>query len=156
MFEQTKIIYKCKKILKKYKIKVDQNYAFNIYKKDNLIHFTYPDTRGIKEKNGFPVKTINEAINIIIEDCIWSHYYNKEYCIRQSLIDSWTYKDIKYDFRVYIFENILRILKDYNEKIYQEKLIYYSGILNNKEMLNIIWTYNELKQIFEIQEYNKS
>ena len=84
MFEQTKIIYKCKKILKKYKIKVDQNYAFNIYKKDNLIHFTYPDTRGIKEKYGFPVKTINEAINIIVVDSIYREpvFFCYSSCIR--------------------------------------------------------------------------
>lgn len=153
MFEQTKIIYKCNKILRKYKIKVDQNYAFNIYKKDNLIHFTYLDTRETKEMNGFPVKTIEEAVNIIVEDSIWSYYYNKEYCIRQSLIYNWIYKEVKYDFRVYVFENILKILKDYDEKIYQEKLIHYSKLLNNKEMSNTIWIYNEQQYIFELKEY---
>ena len=103
-------------MLKKYNIKYNED--FRIYKKLGLIHCQVDDWRGPVEVDGFPVLTIKSAALLLIESCAFDHYLLEEKEKREELIEEYPLVYGEYETRKYLFENILKVIKDYDEKYY--------------------------------------
>lgn len=148
MFESSKIMNECKKELKKYNI--SYNNELRIYKKMGLIHCQVDDWRGPVEVDGFPVLTIESAILLIIESCAFHHYLLEEKEKREQLIKEYPLGYGKYETRKYLFENILKVIKGYDEKYYVSLINKYTKYLNMNRKTKQKWSYNKRAEKFEI------
>lgn len=148
MFESLKIINECKRILKKYDIKYNED--FRIYKKLGLIHCQIDDWRGPVEVDGFPVLTIKSAALLLIESCAFDHYLLEEKDKREQLIKEYPLGYGEYETRKYLFENILKVIKGYNEKYYVSLINKYAKYLNMNRKTKQKWSYNKSTEKFEI------
>lgn len=148
MFESIKIVNECKKILKKHNIKY--NDSFRIYKKLGMIHCQVDDWRGPVEVDGFPVLSSKTAIAIIIESCAFEHFVNEEKDKREALQKNYPLGYGEYEPRKYLFENILKVLKDYNEQYYEKTINKYIKYLNLNKANKQKWSFNKNSSLFEI------
>ena len=148
MFESLKIINECKQMLKKYNIKYNED--FRIYKKLGLIHCQLDDWRGPVEVDGFPVLTIKSATLLLIESCAFDHYLLEEKEKREELIEEYPFEYGEYETRKYLFENILKVIKDYDKKYYVSLINKYTKYLNMNRKTKQIWSFNKESEKFEI------
>lgn len=148
MFESLKIISECKRTLKNHNIKYNED--FKIYKKFGLIHCQVDDWRGPVEVDGFPVLTIKSAILLLIESCAFDHYLLEENNKREQLIKEYPFGYGEYETRKYLFENILKVIKGYDEKHYVSLINKYTKYLNMNRKTKQRWSYNKSTEKFEI------
>ncbi len=145
MFESLKILRNCNKFLKKYNIKLNPN--LHLFKKNGLIHCEVNDTRGVCEVEGFPVLRMIDAVENIIEISVLDYFFKEELDKRDGLEKNYIIEE-KYDYRKYIFEESLRIFKNYSEDLYKKMMDKYTNLINLQKQLK--WKYNDEKEIFEI------
>ena len=148
MFESLKIISECKRILKKHNIKYNE--YFRIYKKLGLIHCQVDDWRGPVEVDGFPALTIKSATLLLIESCAFDHYLLEEKNKREQLIKEYPFGYGEYETRKYLFENILKVIKGYDEKHHVSLINKYTKYLNMNRKTKQRWSYNKSTEKFEI------
>ena len=148
MFESLKIISECKRILKKHNIKYNED--FRIYKKLGLIHCQVDDWRGPVEVDGFPVFTIKSATLLLIESCAFDHYLLEEKNKREHLMKEYPYGYGEYETRKYLFENIIKVIKGYDEKHYVSLINKYTKYLNMNSKTKQKWSFNKESEKFEI------
>lgn len=148
MFESLKVISECKKTLKKHNI--SYNEEFRIFKKMGLIHCQINDWRGPVEVDGFPVLTIKAAVSLLIESCAFEHYVLEEKNKRELLIRDYPLGYGIYEPRKYIFENVLKVIKDYDGKKFSNLIKKYTKYINTTKKSKQKWSYNDETAKFEI------
>lgn len=148
MFKSIKIINECKKILKKHNIKYDE--GFRIYKKLGFIHCQVDDWRGHIEVDGFPVLSSKTAISIIVELCAFNYFLEEEKNKREMLKNNYPLEYGEYEPRKYLFENILNVLKDFNEQYYKKSINKYIKYLNLNKTNIQKWSFDKKTELFEI------
>ena len=150
MFESIKIISECKKILKKHNIKY--NDSFRIYKKLGMIHCQVDDWRGPVEVDGFPVLSSKTAIAIIIESCAFEHFVNEEKDKRDILQKNYPLEYGEYEPRKYLFENIIKVLSDYNDQCYKKAISKYIKYLNANKKSKLKWSFDISTGTFKLSD----
>jgi hypothetical protein len=153
MFDSLKIKSECNLFLKKYNIKIDEE--FHIYKKGPLIHCQVMDWRGPIEVEGFPVISINTAIAKIIELSIFDHFLKKEVKKRKELKKNFSSLYGDYEFRKYWFEESLKIIKEYSDPLFKKLVKKYTSLINKNRNIKSKWKYNFSKLQFEPREINR-
>lgn len=147
MFDSVKIMNECKKVLKKHNVKYCED--FKIFKKFGLIHCQVEDWRGPVEVTGFPILTTKKAVELLIESCAFSHYCKLEADNRQNLVEKFQLGYGEYDPRKFIFENILNVLKDYNQNVYKRYIEKYTKHINMNKKSQSDWFFNTETKEFE-------
>lgn len=150
MFESIKIIKECKKILKMHNIKYNE--SFRIYKKLGVIHCQIDDWRGPTEVDGFPVLSSKAAIANILELCAFEHFASEEKDKRYILQKNYPLEYGEYEPRKYLFENILKVLKDYNDQSYKEKTNKYIKYLNINKKGKQRWLFDSATDTFKLSD----
>ena len=140
MFESFKIINKANKFLKRYNIPLIA--GINVYKKLEFIHCKIYDWRGPIELEDFPVLSIDKAVEVLIEHSLFEYYVSEEVKIRHNLIELYPSNGGDYDCRKYFFEQILKMFKLYDEKVFKNKINKYTRLINTNRHPKNEWKYN--------------
>ncbi len=147
MFEITKIAIKCNSFLHNHGIKLDPELKF--FKKRGLIHCQVMDWRGPTEIDGFPVLTINQAMDKLIILSIENHFIIQEKEKREELLKSYPSGYGTYDGRKYFFEETLKIIKEYDVGLFEKQIKIYTKYINQNRKIKFKWKYNDDTLSFE-------
>lgn len=147
MFDSVKIVNECKKILKKHGIPYCEDYM--VFKEHGLIHCQLNDWRGTIEVDGFPVLTTKDAVGLLIECCASTHYCYVEADNRERLVKEYQAEYGEYEPRKFVFESILNVLKDYDQKTYQKSIQKYTMHINTNRKPKNEWSFNTETKKFE-------
>ena len=147
MFDSFIVINKCNLFLNKYNMSISND--FHIFRKYGLIHCQIMDWRGPVEIDGFPVITVDSAVDKLIVSTVNEYYINQETKIREELKSNYPLGYGEYDARKYFFEKTLKIIKEYNENLYRKQISIFTKYINQNRSAKFKWKFNVETHSFE-------
>lgn len=140
MRESTDILNRATSFLGKYNIPLI--HGITVYEQLGLIHCTVEDWRGPIEMDDFPVLSKKKAIELLIEHSLFMHFCMEEAKNRKDIAVAYPHNGGEYDCRKYIFEQIIKMFKIYDENIFKNKVNKYTHLINTNRHPTSKWKFN--------------
>ena len=134
MRESTDILNRATSFLGKYNIPLI--HGITVYEQLGLIHCTVEDWRGPIEMDDFPVLSKKKAIELLIEHSLFMHFCMEEAKNRKDIAVAYPHNGGEYDCRKYIFEQIIKMFKIYDENIFKNKVNKYTHLINTRTLIS--------------------
>jgi hypothetical protein len=100
------------------------------------------DWRGPVEIDGFPVLTIESAVDKLIVETVIGYFINQEPKIREELTKKYPLGYGDYDPKKYFFEESLKVIRDYKKTIYNRQISIFTRNINTNRNTKFKWIYN--------------